>query len=130
MGALHFIALHTTVARVFTLISNSARMSILFEPELSLAVKVMAVDEFFGRLGDLINFMTHCPLVAVAVACAADLRHSLTAFGNSLPDGLDKSPSTPGWARQECIRPLRQHGKHPLPGNGCFPRFLGGHDSQ
>jgi hypothetical protein len=66
-------------------------MSILFEAELSLAVRVMAINEFFGRLSDLMSSITHCPLVAAAVACAADLRHSLTAFGNSLPDGLDKT---------------------------------------
>jgi len=48
----------------------------------------MAVNEFFGRLSDLMSFMSHYPLVAAAVVCAADLRHSLTAAGNSLPAGL------------------------------------------
>ena len=91
MGALHFIALQTTVARVVTVLSNSASMSILFELELSLAARVMVVNEFFGCLSDLMNSITHCPLVAAAVAYATDLRHSLTTFSNSLPDGLDKT---------------------------------------
>jgi len=53
----------------------------------------MAVNEFFGRLSYLMSFISHCPLVAAAVACAANWRHSRTAFGNSLPDGLDKMGS-------------------------------------
>ena len=72
-------------------LSNSASKSIYFEVELSLAVRVMTVNECFGRLSDLMNSITHCPFVAAAVACAADLRHSLTVFGNSLPDGLDQT---------------------------------------
>jgi len=87
------MALLTTVARVITVLSNSASMSILFVPELSLAVREMAVSEFFGRLNYLMSSISHCPLVAAAVACAADLRHSRTALGNSLPDGLDKMGS-------------------------------------
>ena len=49
------------------------------------------VNEFFGRLSGFMNSITHCPLVAAAVACAADLCHYLTAFDNLLPDGLDKT---------------------------------------
>jgi len=91
MGAKHFMALPSTVARVVTVLSNPPSMLILFEPEVSLAVRVMVVNEFLGRLSDLMNSITHCPLMAAAVACAADLRHYLTAFGNSLPDGLNKT---------------------------------------
>jgi len=50
MGSLHFIALHTTVAPVVTVLSNSARMSILFEPEMSLAVRVMVINKFCRAL--------------------------------------------------------------------------------
>jgi len=60
----------------------------------------MAVKEFFVHLSDLMNSITHCPFVAAAVACAADLRHSLTAFSDSLSDALDKT------------------------GNGCFSHFV------
>ena len=70
------------------MLSNFASMSNPFEAELSLAARLMAVNEFFGRLSDLMSFMSHYPLVAAAVVCAADLRHSLTAAGNSLPAGL------------------------------------------
>jgi len=51
------------------------------------------VNESFGHLSDLMSFISHCPLVAAAVACAADWRHSCTAFSNPLSDGLDKMGS-------------------------------------
>jgi len=66
MGSLHFIALHTTVAPVVTVLSNSARMSILFEPEMSLAVRVMVINKFVERLSDLKSILTHFPFIAAA----------------------------------------------------------------